>query len=71
MRSKPYRNRRIILAIHDLYFTGGSNSFAMRFDQLFPRFTGVDGVTVHEVPISMVALVATAVSTQFSSAQTC
>ncbi|KAH9012093.1 hypothetical protein EDB85DRAFT_2159305 [Lactarius pseudohatsudake] len=48
--------------IHDLYFVGGSGntSFSIRFDQVFPRHTGDDGVTVREVPIPMVALVSTA-----------
>ena len=61
-RSKPYRNRRIIDAIHDLFFSGGSTSFAKRFDYLFPNSETLDGVTVYEVPVPMVALVATAVS---------
>ncbi|KAH9049440.1 hypothetical protein EDB84DRAFT_1556283 [Lactarius hengduanensis] len=62
MQSQPYRNRRIIQVIHDLYFVGGSGnaSFSIRFDQAFPRYTGDDGVTVREVPIPMVALVSTA-----------
>ncbi|KAI9432778.1 hypothetical protein H4582DRAFT_2083169 [Lactarius indigo] len=62
MQSQPYRNRRIIQVIHDLYFIGGTGnaSFSVRFDQVFPHHTGDDGVTVREVPIPMVALVSTA-----------
>ncbi|KAH9016737.1 hypothetical protein EDB85DRAFT_1897982 [Lactarius pseudohatsudake] len=60
MRSQPYRNPRIILVIHDLFFTGGSASFRARYDHLFPSNTGNDGQVVREVPIPMVALVATA-----------
>ena len=61
-RSKPYRNSRIITVIRDLCFIGGTNSFAHRFHSRFPTFQGDDGRVVHEVPIAMVALVATAVS---------
>ncbi|KAI9433287.1 hypothetical protein H4582DRAFT_2061088 [Lactarius indigo] len=52
----------IIQAIRDLYFIGGNGSASLstRFDQAFSRHTGDDGVTVHEVPIPMVALVSTA-----------
>ncbi|KAH8980473.1 hypothetical protein EDB92DRAFT_1953940 [Lactarius akahatsu] len=60
MRSQPYRNSRIILVIHDLFFTGGNGSFRARYDHLFPGNTGNDGQVVREVPIPMVALVATA-----------
>ncbi|KAH9030281.1 hypothetical protein EDB83DRAFT_2319386 [Lactarius deliciosus] len=62
MQSQPYHNRRIIWAIHDLYFVEGvgNPSFSTRFDQAFPRHIGNDGVTVREVPIPMVALVSTA-----------
>lgn len=60
MGSKPYRNNRIILAIRNLYFTGGGTSFAVQFDHLFPISPGDDEATAREVPISMVALVATA-----------
>ena len=62
MRSRPYRNQRIITVIHDLYFTGGITSFATRFDHLFPTHRHNNGVTMREVPTPMVALVATAVS---------
>jgi len=61
MRTRPYRNDRIITAMRELYFTGGSNSFAMRFDGLFTRQNANSPVT-REVPIPMVSLVATAVS---------
>ncbi|KAI9438454.1 hypothetical protein BJY52DRAFT_1195946 [Lactarius psammicola] len=59
-RTQPYRNDRIFKVIRDLYFTGGSTSFATRFGYLFPTTEGSDGKTRHEVPIPMVALVATA-----------
>jgi hypothetical protein len=62
MRTRPYRNSRIIQVIRDLYFTGGGNAFVNRFGNRFPTFQGDDGVVVREVPIAMVALVATAVS---------
>ena len=62
MRSRPYRNERIISALRDLYFTGGSTSFARRFLYLFPTWESREGEISHEVPIPMVALVATAVS---------
>ncbi|KAH9173191.1 hypothetical protein EDB89DRAFT_2068943 [Lactarius sanguifluus] len=58
--SHPYRNPRIITVIRDLYFTGGSTSFLARFHHLFPTYQGDDGVVSREVPMSMVALVATA-----------
>ena len=59
----PYRNDRIITAIRDLYFTAGNTTgaFARRFQGWFPIHTNDDGVTNTEVPIPMVALVATAV----------
>ncbi|KAH8994406.1 hypothetical protein EDB86DRAFT_3078268 [Lactarius hatsudake] len=60
MRSQPYRNSRIIRVIHDLFFTGGGSSFKARFDYLFTSKSGDNGQMVHEVPIAMVALVATA-----------
>ncbi|KAF8464506.1 hypothetical protein DFH94DRAFT_686605 [Russula ochroleuca] len=56
----PYQNSRIILVIRDLYFLGGSTSFAHQFASLFPMHLGPNGVTMCEVPIPMVALVATA-----------
>ncbi|KAH9161634.1 hypothetical protein EDB89DRAFT_2080488 [Lactarius sanguifluus] len=60
MRSQPYRNSRIIRVIHDLFFTGGGSSFKARFDYLFTSKSGDNGQMVREVPIVMVALVATA-----------
>lgn len=62
MRSKPYRNDRIINVIRDLYFTGGAFSFAHKFKYLFECIDGHHEVAVYKVPIPMVALVATAVS---------
>jgi len=60
--TQPYRNDRIITVIWDLYFTGGSSSLAAKYDHLFPIHEGDDGRPSREVPIPMVALVATAVS---------
>ncbi|SRR6266702_4597872 len=65
---KPYRNERIIHVIRDLYFTGGRKSFSVQFKHLFPSSYGNDGhVMEREVPVPMVALVATAVSTYLPS----
>ena len=61
-RTVPYRNLRIITAIRKLYFIGGPRSFAGRFEYIFPSNQGLDGVVACEVPVPMVALVATAVS---------
>jgi hypothetical protein len=60
----PYRNDQIISAIRNLYFTAGyaTGAFACRFQGWFPIHQGDDGVMHQEVPIPMVALVATAVS---------
>jgi hypothetical protein len=60
MRSKPYQNSRIIDVIRDVFFRG-SAPFTSRFNYLFPTTETHDG-TIPEVPIPMVALVATAVS---------
>ncbi|KAI9448875.1 hypothetical protein BJY52DRAFT_1193093 [Lactarius psammicola] len=60
MRSRPYRNHRIITVIRDMFFTGGSTSFARQFQYLFPTYECREGVVNHEVPVPMVALVATA-----------
>lgn len=65
MRSRPYRNDRIITAIRALYFAGGTKSFAKRFQYLFPTYEVREGEVVREVPVHMVALVATAVSAFF------
>ena len=62
MRTRPYRNDQIIVVIWDMFFTGGATSFARRFRYLFPTYESRHGVESHEVPIAMVALVATAVS---------
>ncbi|KAN0137996.1 hypothetical protein V8E53_004215 [Lactarius tabidus] len=59
MRLWPYRNDRIITAIRALYFAGGAKSFAKQFQYLFPTYETHKG-EVCEVPIHMVALVATA-----------
>ncbi|KAN0123161.1 hypothetical protein V8E52_003114 [Russula decolorans] len=59
-RTRPYRNIRIINVIRDLYFGGGAHSFVNRFRSQFPVHQGNDGVVLREVPIAMVALVATA-----------
>jgi len=61
-RSQPYRNDRIITVIRDLYFTGYPTSFAAKYEDHFPLHRGDDGRPCREVPIPMVALVATAVS---------
>ena len=58
-QSKPYQNSRIISAIRDICFTG---PFAQRYNSRFPTFQGADGKVVRQVPVAMVALVATAVS---------
>jgi hypothetical protein len=62
-RTRPYRNQRIIAVIHDLFFTGGVSSFAERFGSLFPKYRGPDEPPTREMPMSMVALVATGVRT--------
>ena len=61
MCTKLYRNPQIVVAIHSLFFRG-VNSFANCFRDIFPLNTGPDGVMACEVPIPMVALVATVVS---------
>jgi hypothetical protein len=61
-RTRPYRNARIILAIQELFFTGGDASFVSRFNHLFPVHQDSYCVLTHEVPVPMVALVVTAVS---------
>ena len=64
MRTRPYRNDRIINAIRGLYFSGGAKSFAKQFQYLFPIYDTHKG-EVREVPIHMVALVTTAVHCLF------
>ncbi|KAF8269869.1 hypothetical protein EI94DRAFT_1699179 [Lactarius quietus] len=61
--SLPYRNERIIAVIRELYFTGGTTSFASRFGHMFPVHFGNNGSPSRGVPIPMVALVATALYT--------
>jgi Domain of unknown function (DUF6532) len=61
MRTRPYRNSRIISVLQEVYFTGTS-SFARRHEVLFPTYYNGEGITTRQVPIPMVALVATAVS---------
>ena len=55
--------------IRVLYFTGGANSFSLRFHHLFPMgySNNSHGIMELEVPIAMVALVATAVSDYYLS----
>lgn len=65
MRTKPYRNRRIISVMRDLYFIGGVHSFAHRYRERIATWEGDDGEVVYEAPVAMVALVATAVSAKF------
>jgi len=62
--TRPYQNIRIIGVIQDLYFMGGNNSFAHWYRACFPTFENEQGV-VQEVPLVMVAVVATAVSASF------
>jgi hypothetical protein len=33
MRTRPYRNARIISVIRELYFSGGTSSYAYRFEE--------------------------------------
>jgi hypothetical protein len=60
-RSKPYRNPRIVKVIQEVFFTG-VDAFATHFNHLFLTHLGPDGEMRRELPIPMVALVATAVS---------
>lgn len=60
MRSRPYRNDRIIAIIRDMYFSGGAMSFARKFQYLFPTYETREGNISYKVPLPMVALVATA-----------
>ena len=57
--------------MHDLYFVGGNNSFARRFYEQFPVHHNPDGREMREVPIPMVALVATAVSAAYNLPLVC
>jgi hypothetical protein len=58
----PYQNPRIIHVIQDLYFSGGLYSFAHQHRAHFPMSENAQGVMTHEIPVAMVALVATVVS---------
>ncbi|KAH9960702.1 hypothetical protein BC827DRAFT_1155738 [Russula dissimulans] len=59
MRSRPYRNDCIIAGIHETFFTGGDKSFSKHFNIQFPVSWNQNGKMVCEVPVHMVALVAT------------
>jgi uncharacterized protein DUF6532 len=63
MWTQPYHNAHITTVIHDLFFNGGMSSLAYRFRDQFPTHINNVGEELHEVPIAMVALVTTAVST--------
>lgn len=66
MQTKPYQNFHLIEVIQDLYFSGGFNSFAYQYRPRFPRTEDENRMPVYyEVPVAMVALVATAVSAKF------
>jgi hypothetical protein len=71
MCTRPYRNDRIINVIRDMFFAGGAASFARRFRYLFPTYEARHREETLEVPIVMVALVATAVSSFFGSFVLC
>ncbi|KAH9060267.1 hypothetical protein EDB87DRAFT_1616839, partial [Lactarius vividus] len=58
--TRPYQNDQIVTVIQELYFTGGNTCFAARFSHFFANTERGDGENQHEVPIPMVALVATA-----------
>ena len=49
------------MVIRNVFFTGGSTAFARRHDSKFPEFTSSEGVLLREVPIHLLAFVATAV----------
>ncbi|KAH9160038.1 hypothetical protein EDB89DRAFT_1915254 [Lactarius sanguifluus] len=59
-RTHPYHNECIIAVIRELFFTGRQKSFSSHFDHLFPVHQRLDGTSSREVPVPMVALVATA-----------
>jgi hypothetical protein len=60
MRSRPYRSKDIIRVIQDMFFSGGSASFATRHDALFPKHHAGTSVT-REMSMVMVSIVATGV----------
>ena len=57
----PYCNNQIITAIWDLFFSGGTTSFAMCYRGHFAQ-VHKDSSVSYEVPMPLVALVATGVS---------
>ena len=67
-RSLPYRNGRIIRAIRELFFTGGTSSFAYRFGHRFPWALCMNKAKkeagARQVPAAMVAMVSTMASVQ-------
>jgi hypothetical protein len=67
-RTRPYRNERIVTVIREMYFTGGATSFARKYLYLFPTHETPVGHTKFEVPVPMLALVATAVRLFFFGA---
>jgi len=62
-RSLLYHNKWIIAVLYKSFFSGGMSSFMTRFDRLFTS-TSQDAISpvCCQVPLPMVALVATAVS---------
>lgn len=62
MRTKLYRNQRIVAVLRNSFFVGGTSAYAHRYFHKFPRTRGTDGVIACEIPVPMLALVATAVS---------
>jgi hypothetical protein len=61
MRSRLYRSQDLIAVIQDMFFSGGSASFAARHDALFPRHHAGTSLT-REMSMAMVSIVATGVS---------
>ena len=53
---------RIVAVLRDLFFAGGTASFAQRHHSLFPEYYNGEGVMMRQVPTAMVSLVATGVS---------
>ena len=48
MRTRPYRNARIITILRELFFAGGTMSFAQRHHSLFPMIRQLSAVCVTE-----------------------
>jgi hypothetical protein len=63
-----YRNDRIITVLRDAFFSGGSRSYAYRFQSGFKSVEGPDGMKAREMPEAMLALVATGVGAVFTLA---